>query len=106
MTTAAFHVDHIIPKQHGGSDDPSNLALACYHCNLRKGPNLTGIDPDTGALVPLFHPRQARWEDHFALHETLIVGLTPTGRTTVRVLQMNAVDRMRLRATIRAHRLP
>ena len=58
MSAAAFHVDHIIPKQHGGSDDASNLALACYHCNLRKGPNLTGIDPDTGALVPLFHPRQ------------------------------------------------
>lgn len=22
-----------------------NLALACHRCNLRKGPNLTGIDP-------------------------------------------------------------
>ena len=103
MSTAAFHVDHIIPKQHGGSDDPSNLALACYHCNLRKGPNLTGIDPDTGSLVPLFHPRQERWEAHFALRETHIVGLTPTGRTTVRVLQMNAVDRVQLRATLHTH---
>ena len=28
MSAAAFHVDHIIAKQHGGSDDPSNLALA------------------------------------------------------------------------------
>jgi len=27
MSAAAFHVDHIIPKQHGGSDDPSHLAL-------------------------------------------------------------------------------
>jgi 5-methylcytosine-specific restriction endonuclease McrA len=79
MSAAAFHVDHIIPKQHGGSDDPSNLALACYHCNLRKGPNLTGIDPDTGALVSLFHPRQERWDAHFAFRETLIVGLTPYG---------------------------
>jgi hypothetical protein len=103
MSAAAFHVDHIIPKQHGGTDDPSNLALACYHCNLRKGPNLTGIDPDTGALVPLFHPRQERWDTHFALRETYIVGLTPTGRTTVRVLQMNAVDRVQLRAALRIH---
>jgi 5-methylcytosine-specific restriction endonuclease McrA len=47
MSAAAFHVDHIIPKQHGSSDDPSNLALACYHYNLYKGPNLTGLDPDT-----------------------------------------------------------
>jgi hypothetical protein len=103
MAAAAFHVDHIIPKQHGGSDDPSNLALAGYRCNLRKGPNLTGIDPDTGSLVPLFHPRQERWEAHFALRETHIVGLTPTGRTTVRVLQMNAVDRVQLRATLHTH---
>ena len=76
MFAAAFHVDHIIPKQHGDSDAPSNLALARYHCNFRKGPNLSGIDPDTGTLVPLFHPRQERWDVHFALRETLIVRLT------------------------------
>lgn len=23
-----------------------NLALACWFCNLKKGPNLAGIDPD------------------------------------------------------------
>jgi hypothetical protein len=42
------HVEHIIAKQHGGADHPENLALACHRCNLRKGPNLTGIDPETG----------------------------------------------------------
>jgi len=26
---AALHVEHIIPKIHGGSDDVENLALAC-----------------------------------------------------------------------------
>jgi hypothetical protein len=31
----------------GGSDDPDNLALACHHCNLHKGPNLAGVDPRT-----------------------------------------------------------
>jgi len=25
MSAAAFHVDHSIPKQHGGSDRPSTL---------------------------------------------------------------------------------
>jgi hypothetical protein len=44
--------------QHGGGDDADNLALACPDCNLRKGPNLTGIDPETGAVVRLFHPRR------------------------------------------------
>src|SRR5262245_27002940 len=54
-----FHVDHIIAQQHGGTDKPSNLALSCYHCNLHKGSNLTGIDPETGVVVVLFHPRAA-----------------------------------------------
>ena len=26
-----LHIEHIIPKQHGGTDDSSNLALACFH---------------------------------------------------------------------------
>jgi len=35
-----FHIEHIVPRQHGGADNDENLALACHHCNLRKGPNL------------------------------------------------------------------
>ena len=92
-----FHVDHSIPQQHGGTDEPSDLALSCNHCNLHKGSNLTGIDPETGAVVVLFHPRRDVWETHFALRDALMVGLTPTGRTTVRVLHMNAADRVQLR---------
>jgi hypothetical protein len=42
-----FHVEHIIARQHGGSDDISNLALSCPSCNLHKGSNLSGVDPDT-----------------------------------------------------------
>ncbi|MGH8568319.1 MAG: HNH endonuclease [Gammaproteobacteria bacterium] len=97
-----FHVEHIIPRQHGGSDDPSNLALACHHCNLHKGPNLTGIDPESGQIVPLFNPRHAAWEAHFALQGAHIVGLTPTGRATVRVLAMNALERVQFRTELRA----
>jgi hypothetical protein len=92
-----FHIDHIVSQQHGGTDDLANLALACYHCNLHKGPNLTGLDPQTGALTPLFHPRRDRWEDHFVLREAMIVGVTAMGRTTVQVLAMNAADRVQLR---------
>jgi hypothetical protein len=61
------------------------------------GSNLTGLDPETGALVALFHPRRDVWEAHFALRDALIVGLTPTGRTTVRVLTMNTAGRAQLR---------
>lgn len=32
-----FHVDHIHPRALGGSNDPSNLAVACASCNCSKG---------------------------------------------------------------------
>ena len=48
---AALHIEHIRPRKHGVTDHESNLCLACIDCNLRKGPNLTGIDPGTGAVT-------------------------------------------------------
>src|SRR5580692_12396034 len=43
-----FHIEHIIARQHGGSTGLDNLAFACWTCNLKKGPNLSGIDPVAG----------------------------------------------------------
>jgi hypothetical protein len=93
-----FHIEHIVPRQHGGATVESNLALACHHCNLHKGPNLTAIDHQTGAVVPLFNPRDQQWEAHFDLRGASIVGLTPTGRATVRLLKMNTAARLQLRS--------
>jgi hypothetical protein len=59
-----------VPRQHGGNDDPGNLALACHRCNLSKGPNLTGIDPITAEIVRLFDPSRDQWLDHFHLPGT------------------------------------
>jgi 5-methylcytosine-specific restriction endonuclease McrA len=95
-----FHVEHIRAKQHDGSDDMSNLALSCHHCNLHKGPNLSGIDPETSEIVPLFHPRQDAWPEHFALQGAFIIGLTPIGRATVRVLAMNSSWQLETRADL------
>jgi 5-methylcytosine-specific restriction endonuclease McrA len=95
---AVLHIEHIRPRKHGGSDDESNLCLACIDCNLHKGPNLTGIDPLTGAVTELFHPRQQRWEDHFAFEGIYITGQTGVGRTTIQVLNMNSDDQLNLRA--------
>ena len=68
-----FHIEHIVARQHGGLGDADNLALACWHCNLKKGPNLTGIDPVTGQVTALFNLRNNKSTDHFALGvETLL----------------------------------
>jgi hypothetical protein len=95
-----FHIEHVIPRQHGGGDDADNLALACPDCNLRKGPNLTGIDPETGEVVRLFHPRRDVWSDHFAYEGAAVVGATGIGRTTISLLQMNDPERRRVRELI------
>jgi hypothetical protein len=96
---AALHVEHIIPKIHGGTDDLDNLALACIDCNLHKGTNLTGIDPQTNEVTELFHPRRHAWDQHFELQGIYLVGKTATGRTTIRVLNMNSDDQVALRSS-------
>ncbi len=96
----AFHVEHIVARQHRGPTRPENLALACLHCNLHKGPNLSGIDPDTGQLTRLFHPRTDTWDDHFAWSGHLILGRTAIGRATAAVLAMNHPDRLVVRAAL------
>jgi len=35
-----FEIDHIVPISRGGSNDPSNLAIACSYCNRSKGDKL------------------------------------------------------------------
>src|SRR5258708_650894 len=88
-----FHVEHVIPRQHGGSDDLENQALAWPDCNLIKGPNLTAIDPNTRRVVRLFHPRHDLWAEHFSYNRARLVGKTEIGRATVSLLRMNEEDR-------------
>ena len=97
-----FHVEHIIARQHRGSDEADNRCWCCHHCNLHKGPNLSGIDPETGSVVRLFNPRQDVWEIHFEFRGALIVGRTPEGRATADVCNMNAPRRVRLRKQLLA----
>ena len=92
-----FHVEHIIAKQHHESDEDSNLALACHFCNRHKGPNIAGLDPETGAMTRLFNPRTDDWNHHFYHQAGRIIGLTGVGRATVDVLKMNHPDRIRTR---------
>ena len=92
-----FHVDHIVARQHGGTSTSDNLALACHFCNRHNGPNLSSVDPSSGALVRLFHPRSDLWSDHFDKHGDRIAGRTAIGRATAALLRMNASNRRALR---------
>ena len=95
-------IDHITPLSHGGETDETNLALACSLCNTAKGSNLSGIDPLTGRVALLYDPRRQKWSRHFALEGAAIIGLTATGRATVRLLRLNDLrrsdERLRLQA--------
>lgn len=105
--TALFvhEVDHVVAEKHGGATTEDNLALACAACNLHKGSDIGSIDPVTGELVPLFHPRRERWSDAFQLAGASIVARTAAARATVRLLQLNRTDRVAERAVLVAARL-
>jgi len=93
-----FHLDHIVARVHGGTDQASNLSWSCTQCNLHKASNFASVDPVTGERVNLFNPRHDAWHDHFAVDsEGRIVGLTPSGRATARLLDMNGTPQLDLR---------
>ncbi|MDQ2841121.1 MAG: HNH endonuclease [Acidobacteriota bacterium] len=96
-----FHIDHIIPRQHEGTAELDNLALACLHCNRHKGPNLAGLDPVGRNVVQLFDPRRDLWSDHFKWQGNGIIWENPIGRYTIRVLAINAPDFRAVREWLR-----
>src|SRR5262249_7436492 len=84
-----FQIDHIIAQKHEGETVAEKLALSCWRCNVHKGTNIAGIDPQTRAMSRLFHPRQDRWVEHFIWDGCWLRGLTAVGRTTLAVLRIN-----------------
>lgn len=81
-----------------------NLALSCQGCNGHKYTKREAPDPATGVLVPLFHPRQQLWRDHFSWNEdfTRVLALTPTGRATEKALRLNRDEVVQFRRLLRA----
>lgn len=98
VSALRLQIEHVIAIKHGGADDDQNLALACIDCNLAKGSNLAGLDPQTGVLTSLFHPRRHLWSEHFAWKGPVLTGLTPEGRTTIVVLNINDEERIEIRS--------
>lgn len=94
---AAHHLDHLLALKHGGRTISENLAFVCARCNRRKGSDIATIDPADGTPVLLFNPREQVWREHFALDDAVLVGVTPAGRATVELLQMNHPARIAMR---------
>ena len=97
---APFQPDHIIAEMHRGKTVASNLCWTCFHCNLHKGPNLGGVDPKSGKKEWLFNPRRMKWSRHFRWDGPILIGLTPAGRTTIEVLNINGEEYVQTRAVL------
>lgn len=102
FATQPFAVEHIIPRYAKGKTRLDNLALSCFGCNSYKHIKTQAIDPETEQEVPLFHPRQHIWAEHFTWDAsfTLIIGQTPTGRATVEALKLNRPEVVNLRRVL------
>lgn len=58
---ASATLEHIVPKNHGGTDDAANLALACARCNQGKGKRLDrrrADDPTLTRVIALLQERR------------------------------------------------
>ncbi len=87
---ATFHIDHIQPRRSGGETQLDNLALACVSCSLRKGARTEALDPLTGEMVRLFHPRLDTWDVHISIDTGWrLIGRTAIGRASIAHLKLN-----------------
>ena len=92
--------DHIIALKHGGPTVSDNLAYVCFECNRAKVSDIASLDPSSGVLTPLYHPRQQTWNEHFAFDGVSIKGLTPIGRATAFLLRLNEPARIAIRENL------
>lgn len=93
-----YVIDHIIAEKHAGPTQSDNLCLSCFWCNSFKGSDISSVDwEQNGVIIPLYNPRKQKWEEHFKLDGIRIIPLTATGRVTVFLLQLNAVERIKER---------
>jgi hypothetical protein len=89
--------DHIIAKKHRGKAIEGNLAWTCALCNRHKGSDIASIDRDSERIVRLYHPRKDAWSRHFLIQGGVIRPRTSVARVTEFLLQLNRLDRVRVR---------
>ena len=94
VTLSAHQIDHIIAEKHGGVTTLENLALSCSICNRNKGSDIASIDPCSGGIVALYHPRKDLWSEHFDCQDAHFFGKTPSGKATAKLLKINQTERI------------
>ncbi len=101
-SSSPFAIEHITPVAKKGSNKFENLAYSCNNCNHAKHTATSAIDPITNNEVPLFHPRNQIWQNHFKWTADFLVmeGLTPVGRATIIKLKTNRLENFNLRTVL------
>lgn len=99
-----FPNEHINPTSKGGLDKLDNIAFACNGCNWFKSNKTEIFDAQTKLKVPLFNPRQQKWEKHFnwTTDKLRIIALTPIGAVTIETLKLNRDGLINLRFALMA----
>ncbi len=93
-----FHIEHIRSLKHQGKTILINLAYACPHCNHHKGTDIaTFLHEGSNELIALFNPRTDVWAEHFEYFEGQLIGISPCGIGTSRLLNFNQVEKVILR---------
>jgi hypothetical protein len=84
----ATHIDHIVPRAAGGTDDLGNLIAACLTCNLRKFRHRLPADAERRAL-------DAAEAKRSAIEATMQVWVRPNKIPNAKiVIMMIAPDRL------------
>lgn len=62
-----------------------------WGCNGYKGEKIKALDTASNNFISLFNPRKDTWLDHFRWDDEneFVIGITPKGRATTRLLQLN-----------------
>lgn len=92
-----FEIDHINSIKHGGGNEPENLAYASPHCNQHKGSDMVTFLKSYKDIATIFNPREDKWNLHFDLDDGEIIAKTRTAEATIKLLKLNAPDRIILR---------
>jgi hypothetical protein len=86
-----FSIEHVTPLAKNGTDDLENLAYSCQGCNNFKYISIEAIDPLSGEMVKLYHPRKDVWNEHFrwSKDHLRLIGISPSARATIDLLKLN-----------------